>query len=76
MIGSSQTSTGDTGGREFYFTYFNKYLKGQTLTLEQGETKQLATSHLLDSKVTGTGRQRGVPASAFLFEMLTSCQDP
>jgi hypothetical protein len=40
--------------------------------LEKGEPKQLASSHLLTAKVTGTGR----PVSAFLFEILTSYQDP
>jgi hypothetical protein len=39
--------------------------------LEQGEPEQLAPSHVLDAEVTGTGRQRELPASAFLFEMLT-----
>jgi hypothetical protein len=44
--------------------------------LEQGEPKQLAPSHFLDDKVTGTGRQRRANCFAFLFEMLRSCKDP
>jgi hypothetical protein len=37
--------------------YFNQYLKGQTLTLEQGEPKQLAPSHLLDAKLQNRNRE-------------------
>jgi hypothetical protein len=47
--------------------YLNKYLKGQTVTLEQGQPKQLAPFHLLDAKVTGTGTQRG--ATYFCFPL-------
>jgi hypothetical protein len=51
--------------RESY--YFNNYLKGQTLTLEEGEPKSLAPSHFLDAQVIGTGRQRG--ATCFCFPL-------
>jgi hypothetical protein len=61
--------------------HFNKYLKGQTLTLEQEvnteETQQLASPHLLlDAKLLEQGDKKELTASAFLFEVLTSCKNP
>jgi hypothetical protein len=60
--------------------YFNKYLKGQTLTLEQGSKGKTARaaspSHLLlDAKLQEQGVELPSP-SDFLFEMLSSCKDP
>jgi hypothetical protein len=53
--------------------YFNKYLRGKSLTLEQGKPKQLALAHLLlDAKLQEQRDKEELPASAFLFEMLTS----
>jgi hypothetical protein len=50
-----------------------KKLKGQTLTFEQGEPKQLTPSHILfDAKLQKLGDKKELPASAFLFGMLTS----
>jgi hypothetical protein len=46
--------------------YFNQYLKGKTLTLEQGEPEQKAP-HLLDAKLQKLGDKEELPASAFLL---------
>jgi hypothetical protein len=54
--------------------YFNQYLKGQILILEQGESEQLDPSHLLDAKLKKLGDKDEQPDSAFLFEMLRSCK--
>jgi hypothetical protein len=54
----------------------NQYLKGQTLTLGQGEQEQLPPSHfLLDAKLQKLGDKDELPPSVFLFEIL-SCKDP
>jgi hypothetical protein len=42
----------------------------------KGEPELLAPSHLLEAKVTGTGVIEELPASAFLFEMLTNYKHP
>jgi hypothetical protein len=44
--------------------------------LEQGEPEQLAPSQVLDIKLQKQGDKEEIPASAFLFKMLTSHQDP
>jgi hypothetical protein len=44
---------------------------------DPGEPEQLAPSHLLlDTKLQEQGGKEELPASAFLFEMLTFCKDP
>jgi hypothetical protein len=45
--------------------------------MKQGEPEQLAPSHLLlHAKLQKQVDKEGLPASAFLFDMLTSYQDP
>jgi hypothetical protein len=45
--------------------------------VKAGEPEQLTLCHLLlDAKSQEQGNLEELPASAFLFEMLTSCKDP
>jgi hypothetical protein len=41
----------------------------------KGEPEKLATFHFLDAKLLKQGKEE-LPASAFLFKMLTNCKDP
>jgi hypothetical protein len=61
--------------------YFNKYLRFWTPTLKQGSkgwrVRAVIPSHLfLDAKLQGQGDKEELPASTFLFEMLTNCKNP
>jgi hypothetical protein len=59
-------------GPEFKPQYI--YIKGQAPTSEQGKPEHLAPSHLLVAKLQKTGDKEELPASAFLFEMLSCCK--